>query len=30
MILDRSEARVRDEGEPRLSLAEVKNRYGVK
>jgi LytS/YehU family sensor histidine kinase len=28
--LDLTEARVRDEGKPRLSHAEVKKRYGVK
>jgi LytS/YehU family sensor histidine kinase len=28
--LDLTEARVRDEGKPRLTQAEVKKRYGVK
>ena len=28
--LDLTEARVRDEGKPRLTHAEVKKRYGVK
>jgi len=28
--LDLTEARVRDEGKPRLAHAEVKKRYGIK
>jgi hypothetical protein len=29
-VLDLTEARVRDEGKPRLTHAEVKKRYGLK